>query len=1350
MHSPLALAAGRGRSSGWIGALLAALIAGLLGAATYGSEPAAGAGDKAVASGWAFSKYPEAQPLCTGLRPFRGAYFARSDCGHGQVAVSGTTATSSVTADYYGNGATTPFASQAATFVSGTTWRFAIRPAATWPAGQITVRLRADGQDVVGEYAFFHNELGADLAAASRAQGYRPGDAVPVSGTLNELKSLLVDTTKTPVAGTFKLQVVTASGEIRGPYGPFTANKGGAGQISETLPEAATAGLTATADSDFETAVAIELVDASYTDGSTGAWTSKRSVAGVVTVTAAPETLVVENSFVSSVGWVKPGDSYPFRVLVKNFSAQPRSGAVVTLPVVDGTTFASATPTSGSGTASIAGGVVTWNVGGMPAATAAGPAVKTLVVQATADTLAQDAQVVWKNISSTANLTYTGGPAGISDTSQGPKVIPPSPTFDKARYGYRPFPVVPVDFRDRKHTNSHSGERLAAVINSPNLAGSTYNLYQEMSYGQLFPHGTVPAAAIARAGWDVQWSSPHRQSSGWSFTGHASGNLPFGGACIGTTTGAVPDSPLTPDRIANGWYQLPGDTNYYGGDPTNMALLLSYYGTALPVDTPLNTVRGNIVTAATLLIDSACGVIGRAVYDAAHIADPEIDYSDYDTDKDGVVDFFMMVYTGAGGNGVSQQSVPPYDNIWPHSSDLRQQFTDSASGQTGYISDDQLKDNAGRPLFYVDSTRSKMTTDTTLFPVYVRVGPYNVNPETAIERASVISHEYGHSLGLPDFYSVGNRSTYGDWNLMASDKSQHMDVFGKQEMGWLVPRVLKQGETTVTGWRDSKVNTKRIDWVQPNGTPYTLTGPTVNNGEAYVAKLTGRTLLDSKNFDVDPEPVAAPFVKGSGSHAWWSGQGNNFGCASLAGRSLDIHLPELATLPEGTPVTLTFKSMWDIEWDWDFGFVMATTDGGQGADASYTALPSAKGYTTSADDGNPNLVECLTKWGHGLTGTSGSYAAGTQATDRIGSQASGVVAGVDLVKYPQGGFLADEYDLTAFAGRGTIPAIRFSYYSDTGVARPAWFIDDVKVTAQTATGPRVLYQSDFETDEEPFVYNGGCKGGLGVGTCTNGWQHVSAADEGPLDHAYYLEMRDRSGFDWDGNGQSDRGPIAFSPGLLLVYTDEAHGYGNARTADPPAQSPLDARPEPGNNNPNLNDAAFTAGTTFSDGGAGWVDNYVDPSRPDQRWRFDYDCLTFQVLTMTGDDIGPPTSPGNLTGDVKLTLGAGCGSYDYGHLGQGGGGGGGGNTAPTAVIQAKPTTANSPGQPVKFDGTLSSDDRQTPAELTYEWDFTNDGTYDASGDSVRYRYGASGTFTAKLRVTDADGAAGEATIEIVVR
>ncbi len=97
--------------------------------------------------------------------------------------------------------------------------------------------------------------------------------------------------------------------------------------------------------------------------------------------------------------------------------------------------------------------------------------------------------------------------------------------------------------------------------------------------------------------------------------------------------------------------------------------------------------------------------------------------------------------------------------------------------------------------------------------VFVRVGPYNVNPETAIDKASVISHEYGHSLGLPDFYSTGSRETYGDWNLMATDKSQNMDIFSRQELGWVVPEVLEPGTSrTVTGWTDSKQDTDAITW----------------------------------------------------------------------------------------------------------------------------------------------------------------------------------------------------------------------------------------------------------------------------------------------------------------------------------------------------------------------------------------------------------------------------------------------------------------------------------------------------------------------------------------------------------
>ena len=105
--------------------------------------------------------------------------------------------------------------------------------------------------------------------------------------------------------------------------------------------------------------------------------------------------------------------------------------------------------------------------------------------------------------------------------------------------------------------------------------------------------------------------------------------------------------------------------------------------------------------------------------------------------------------------------------------------------------------------------------------------------------------------------------------------------------------------------------------------------------------------------------------------------------------------------------------------------------------------------------------------------------------------------------------------------------------------------------------------------------------------------------------------------------------------MLLAYTDENHGYGNVGTDDPPAQSPLDSQPEPGSDDPNLDDAAFTAAagdSHFSDSGEGHVDNYSDPSRDDERWRFDFDCLTFDVGRMAGQDVAEAR---NLVADVAF-------------------------------------------------------------------------------------------------------------------
>ncbi|QZY29140.1 PKD domain-containing protein [Nocardioides coralli] len=1006
--------------------------------------------------------------------------------------------------------------------------------------------------------------------------------------------------------------------------------------------------------------------------------------------------LLVENSFVSSVGWVKPGDTYPSRILLTNSSDADVSGVEVTVAAPEGATF---TDAGGGATVSPDGTTVTWSPGSVAATS-----TRTLVLESRAATTDALPTIVWRDISSTATVSVGADTTEV--TSHGPKVIPPGEEFDTARYGDRPFPVVPVAYTDRDYQDSHE-RSLDTVINDPAFEGSTFNLFQEMSLGQLYPEGTVPSEGIADADFDY--------GPGFDFSKAQAGQT-----CKGVTFADTPTeeqgTPAYPDRIRDGVYQLPGTTEYYGSDANGTALTGAVAGVG-----------------ALQAIDSGCGPTGKLVRDAAAIADPEIDYSDYDTDKDGVVDFFMAVFAGCGGNGASQLTVAAceypdasYDNVWPHSSSLEFYYSDPETGLPGFTTDDQLKDLEGRPLWYEDQTRSAMTTTDTgdALKVYVRVGPYNVNPETAIDRASVISHEYGHSLGLPDFYSTGNRDTYGDWSLMATDKSHNIDAYGRQELGWVVPEVLDSSRTEA-GITDSKEDTDTITWQQPDGTPYTLTEGEagvvrVQNSQMYVAKLPGRVLLDPAKFD-----------SGDGAtpvHTWWSRSGNDYGCAKDLGKghNIDVNLrgPAFDDLPAGTELSLDLKSMWDIEWDYDYGFVLTSTDGGQ----SFGSNESEKGYTTPASQ-NPNQNACQAHYGNGLTGTSQSYADGTQDVDRV------------LGNYPEMIYKADSYDISELVGSEQ-PVLRFSYATDPGLSRPGWFIDDVTVTATLPGGEtREIYTTDFESSgdpDDPRIFNGGCKPHTPGSSCTQGWQYVAAGAEGPSDHAYYLEMRDRSGFDLDGNGQNDRAPIGFESGFYNSYTDEAHGYGNAGTDDPPAQSPLDSSPQPGNSSPNLNDAAWRPGDTpFSDSGEGHTDNYEDPQSQDDNWHFRHDCLTYDVTAMSGEALGPDSADGDLTGTVDFTLGAGCGEFDYGY--------GEEVVAPPAGETTPPRAAVTitggeiwTGRKVRLDATRSSDDTSASEDLTYEWDLDNDGRTDATGPQVTKRFGQPGRRKIVLTVTDEAG------------
>ncbi|HET7534739.1 MAG TPA: PKD domain-containing protein [Nocardioidaceae bacterium] len=1275
----------------------------------------------ATASGFGFSMYPLSplgEQACTGPASdvSDAPYFASDDCGRASFDLTGTAST--VEAKLYAAGETTPFATIPATG-NGGAYRAELKPTAEWKPGVVRMVVLADGEPA-GETTFGYNLLGATFAETDPVP---VGESFPVTGEIFERNSGAAGSEDQGVPAAFTLRVTDPRGEVL--YRKDVTAKED-GTFAVQVPGFATEDVEGDSAADFKTVLALKASGASYTDPDLGEWKAAEPGTGTATVISPPNTLQLHNSFVSSVGWVKPGDSYPSRVTVTNPTKRDFTGLTVSIPAPEGTQFTQARPGAAAGNADVSGGDVTWTLGSVPKAAADGtPTTRTLVLEAEADTLTEDPEVVWKNLSSTATLDLGDQAPAITSESRGPRVIPQSEKYDTARYGDRPFPVVPVDYRDRKHQASNSGDELSDVINSPQVEGSTFNLFQEISLGQLFPNGTVPSAGIAAKDFSYE--------EDFDFT-----SMDPQGTCTGMTTGsAAAGSPLHPNRIEDGFYQLPGDTAYYGGDRFGSALVGALTGVGSLMD-----------------IDSACGPTGKLVYDSAAIADPEIDYSDYDTDKDGVVDFFMVVFAGCGGHGASQLSVAgcdypgaPYDNVWPHSSSLEFYYTDEATGLTGYISDDQLENPEGQKMFYTDDSYSEMTTQTTPYPVFVRVGPYNVNPETSIEKASVISHEYGHSLGLPDFYSLGNRETYGDWNLMATDKSQNMDVFSRQEMGWVVPEVLEPGQRTfVEGWTDSKKDTHEVTWQRPDGTPYTLSGPGVHNSQAYVAKLPGRQLVDPAKFDSGD--------KASATHAWWSGSGNDYGCPPNGGRNLDIALPGAKDLPEGSTVELTFKSLWDIEWDYDYGFVLTSGDNGK----SYTSHESKNGFTTPMSS-NPNQNACQGKYGNGITGSSGSYDAGSQQTDRL------------LGEYPDSVFKADAYDISDLVGKDQ-PVLRFSYATDPGLARPGWFVDDVSVVATTPDGRKVeLLKTDMESsgdEEDPRFYPGGCKGlpGQALTTatrCTDGWSHVDSSSEAPSDHAYYMELRDRSGFDYAGKGQNDRGEIEFQPGLSLVYTDEAHGYGNVGTDNPPAQSPLDANPEPGSDNPNLADAAFTykGREWFSDSGSGHVDNYSDPSEEkpagdvENPWRFDFGCLTFDIRRMSGDDLDAPPADGDLNADVAFTLGAGCGEFDYGY--ETAEEPPAANTAPVAKASARPQPVVA-GKPVTLSGSGTTD-AETPGELQYSWDFDTSrdsngdeksgNDKDAVGKDVRTTYDKPGTYTARVTVTDPRGATGAATVKVVV-
>ena len=186
---------------------------------------------------------------------------------------------------------------------------------------------------------------------------------------------------------------------------------------------------------------------------------------------------------------------------------------------------------------------------------------------------------------------------------------------------------------------------------------------------------------------------------------------------------------------------------------------------------------------------------GEFAYDAIRAADAAgLDLSQFDNDGDGIVDGVAVIHQGNG-----QEASSNTNDIWSHSWDL---------SSAGY-------------------TASQRTFDG------VRVNQYTTQPEllnSAMSTIGVFCHEFGHNLGLPDFYDTdyatnGQYDGTGNWDIMASgswngnpagSRPAYHNIWSKSFLGWLTPTTLTSANSYTLKNSEQNKEGYKIKTTTPN------------------------------------------------------------------------------------------------------------------------------------------------------------------------------------------------------------------------------------------------------------------------------------------------------------------------------------------------------------------------------------------------------------------------------------------------------------------------------------------------------------------------------------------------------
>jgi hypothetical protein len=185
--------------------------------------------------------------------------------------------------------------------------------------------------------------------------------------------------------------------------------------------------------------------------------------------------------------------------------------------------------------------------------------------------------------------------------------------------------------------------------------------------------------------------------------------------------------------------------------------------------------------------------------------------------------------------------------------------------------------------------------------------------------------------------------------------------------------------------------------------------------------------------------------------AWWSNRADDSE-ARLTQRY------DLTGLAAGTPLTLTAAMWWDIEHDYDYGYVLASRDGEhwQFLRGQYTATDNPSG--NALGPGYTGISRRARASGPGSDSSSSGSDSGSNAGSESGSDSGGdsggeagndpgESAGSEPAGVPQ--WVDEQFDLTPYAG-GEL-WLQLSYVTDDAVNLAGWLVDDIQL--QGPAGP---------------------------------------------------------------------------------------------------------------------------------------------------------------------------------------------------------------------------------------------------------------------------------------------------------